>query len=129
MFKVMILIKRKPGMSKQDFIAYYEQQHAPLGSSKVPNMKRYVRHFLHPYGNDVYAADAEPPYDVATELWFDDEDDFKRGMAYLTEPETARIIGEDEEKLFDKSSIRFLVLEDHETDMTALNAAERARRG
>ncbi len=128
MFKVMILIKRKPGMSKKDFIAYYENNHAPLGSSKVPNMKRYVRHFLHPYGNDVYGADAEPSYDVVTELWFDDESDFQRGMAYLTEPETARIIGEDEEQLFDKSSIRFFVVEDHETDMTALNAEEQRRR-
>ncbi len=124
MFKVMILIKRKPGMSTEDFIAYYENHHAPLGSSKVPNMKRYVRHFLRPYGNDVYGADAEPPYDVATELWFDDAADFERGMAYLTDPDTARIIGEDEEKLFDKSSIRFFVVEDHETDMSALNAGE-----
>ncbi len=128
MFKVMILIKRKPGMSKEDFIAYYENNHAPLGSSKAPNMKRYMRHFLHPYGNDVYAADPEPPYDVATEIWFDDEADFQRFMAYLTEPETARIIGEDEEKLFDKSSIRFLIMEDYETDMSALNAAEERQR-
>ncbi len=128
MFKVMILIRRKPGMRKEDFIAYYEDKHAPLGARSVPNIKRYVRHFLHSYGNDVYAAAAEPPYDVTTELWFDDEEDFQRGMAYLTEPETARIIGEDEEKLFDKSSIRFLIMEDHETDMTALNAEEQRRR-
>ena len=122
MFNVMVLIRRKPGMSREDFIAYYENSHAPLGASKVPNMKRYVRHFLSPYGNGVYGADAEPPYDVATEIWFDDEADFERGMACLTDPETARIIGEDEERLFDKSSIRFLVMEDHETDMTAHHA-------
>jgi uncharacterized protein (TIGR02118 family) len=128
MFKVMILIKRKPGMSTEDFIAYYEGIHAPLGSSKVPNMKRYFRHFLRPYGNDVYTADAEPPYDVATEIWFDDAADFERGMAYLTEPETARIIGEDEKNLFDKSSIRFHVIEDHETDMSALNVANARKR-
>lgn len=117
MFKVIILIKRKPGMSMEDFIAYYETSHAPLAVSKVPNLKRYVRHFLRPYGNDVYAADAEPTYDVATEIWFDDEADFQKGMAYLTEPETAAIIGADEEKLFDKSSIRFMIVEDHESDL------------
>ncbi len=38
-------------------------------------------------------------------------------MAYLTEPETAAIIGADEEQLFDKSSIRFMVMEDHETSL------------
>ncbi|MGD9602913.1 MAG: EthD domain-containing protein [Gammaproteobacteria bacterium] len=117
MFKVMILIRRKPGMSMEEFIRYYETSHAPLGASKVPNMKRYVRHFLRPYGNAVYGTDPASQYDVVTELWFDDEADFQRGMAYLTEPETARIIGEDEEKLFDKSSIRFYVVEEHETRM------------
>ena len=31
MFKVMVMIKRKRGMSMQDFINYYETRHAPLG--------------------------------------------------------------------------------------------------
>ena len=115
MFKVMVMIKRKRGMSMQDFINYYETRHAPLGASKVPNLKRYVRHFIRPYGNDVYSADSEPPYDVLTEIWFDDEADFQRGMAYLTDPETAAIVGADEEQLFEKSSIRFMIMEDHET--------------
>jgi ATP-dependent RNA helicase HelY len=53
--------------------------------------------------------------DVLTELWFDDEADFLQGMAYLSDPETAAIIQADEEKLFDRSSIRFMVMEDHET--------------
>jgi uncharacterized protein (TIGR02118 family) len=118
MFKVIILIKRKIGMSTEDFINYYETKHAPLGISKVPNMKRYVRHFIRPYGNDIYSADAEPPYDVLTEIWFDDEADFNLGMAYLSDPETAAIIGADEEQLFERSSIRFMIMEDHETDLS-----------
>ena len=108
---------RKNGMSVKDFREYYESTHAPLGASKIPNLKRYVRHFISSYGNDIYAADEEPPYDVLTELWFDDEEDFNKGMAYLSEPETAAIIGADEEKLFDKSSIRFTIMEDFETDL------------
>jgi uncharacterized protein (TIGR02118 family) len=119
MFKVMVMIKRKPGMSMDEFIQYYETKHAPLGASKVPNLKRYVRHFIRPYGNAVYGADATPAYDVLTEIWFDDEADFQRGMAYLTEPETAAIIGADEEKLFDRASIRFMIMEDHETALPA----------
>jgi uncharacterized protein (TIGR02118 family) len=117
MFKLMILIKRKRGMAMEDFIEYYETKHAPLGRSKVPNLKRYVRHFLRPYGNEMYGADAELPYDVVTEIWFDDRADFERGMAYLSEPETAKIIAADEEKLFERSSIRFVIVEDHETDL------------
>jgi uncharacterized protein (TIGR02118 family) len=120
-FKVMVMIKRKPGMKMEDFIAYYENNHAPLGASKVPNLKRYVRHFIRPYGNEIYSADSESSYDVLTEIWFDDKADFERGMAYLTEPETAAIIGADEENLFDKSSIRFMLMEDHETDLDSVS--------
>jgi uncharacterized protein (TIGR02118 family) len=120
-FKVMVMIKRKPGMTMEDFIAYYENNHAPLGASKVPNLKRYVRHFIRPYGNEIYSADSESSYDVLTEIWFDDKADFERGMAYLTEPETAAIIGADEENLFDKASIRFMLMEDHETDLDSVS--------
>ncbi|MFT5417340.1 MAG: hypothetical protein ACI915_003677, partial [Gammaproteobacteria bacterium] len=37
MFKVIILIKRKNGMSVEEFRNYYEAKHAPLGASKIPN--------------------------------------------------------------------------------------------
>ena len=119
MFEVMILIRRKPGMSMEEFVRYYETAHAPLGASKVPNMKRYVRHFLRPYGNAVYGTDPASQEDFVTELWFDDEADFQSGVAYPTAPETARIIGEDEDKLFDKSSIRFYVVQESEPIMPA----------
>ena len=117
MYKVMVMIKRKRGMSMDEFIDYYESRHAPLGVAKVPNLKRYVRHFIRPYGNAIYGADVDPTYDVLTELWFDDEADFKRGMDYLSDPQTAAIIAEDEEQLFERSSIRFMIMEDHETDL------------
>ena len=117
MYKVIVLIKRRPGLSMEEFIDYYETKHAPLGASKVPNLKRYVRHFVRPYGNDTYAAGGESPCDVLTELWFDDEADFLQGMAYLADPDTAAIIQADEEKLFDRNSIRFMVMQDFETPM------------
>jgi (+)-trans-carveol dehydrogenase/(-)-trans-carveol dehydrogenase len=33
MFQVLILLKRKPGLSMADFVDYYESRHAPLGFS------------------------------------------------------------------------------------------------
>jgi uncharacterized protein (TIGR02118 family) len=110
------MIKKKRGMSMEAFIDYYENHHAPLALSKIPNLRRYVRHYVRPYGNDVYAADSDHAYDVLTEIWFDNEAEFERGMAYLTEPETAAIIGADEENLFERSSIRFMLMEDCETE-------------
>jgi uncharacterized protein (TIGR02118 family) len=117
MIKVFVLIKRKSGMSMEDFIAYYESNHAVLAKKNVPNLKKYVRHYLHPFGNEVYSADDEPDVDVVTEVWFDDQKDFEQGMAYLTDEAIAKIIGDDEDILFEKATIRYHIVEDHETDM------------
>jgi hypothetical protein len=117
MFKAFAMIKRKPGTTMEQLIAHYESSHAPLAVKSVPNLKKYVRHFIRPYGNDVYSLDNELPYDVVTEIWFDDREDFERGMAHLIEPETAVAIAEDEDRLFDRSSIRFVTVEDRETEL------------
>lgn len=123
MFKAFAMIKRKPGTTMEQLIAHYESSHAPLAIKSVPNLKKYVRHFIRPYGNDVYELAEELPYDVVTEIWFDDREDFERGMAYLIEPETAARIAEDEERLFDRSSIRFVTVEDHESELgTSINS-------
>ncbi|WP_268932929.1 EthD domain-containing protein [Sphingobium yanoikuyae] len=50
--------------------------------------------------------------DVITEMWFASEEDFQEAMEHLASPEVAAALGTDEEKLFDRSSIRILVMED-----------------
>lgn len=39
MYKVMVLIKRRPGMTMEEFVDYCETRHALLGATKVHNMK------------------------------------------------------------------------------------------
>ncbi|MGX7730996.1 EthD domain-containing protein [Rhodococcus sp. 14C212] len=117
MFKAYVMIKRKPGTTLEDFITYYENKHAPLAVKMVPGLRRYVRHYLRNWENGTYRSDMEAPYDVVTEIWFDDRAAFDVGMAHLTSPETAAVIGADEEKVFDRQSITFLTVDDErETD-------------
>jgi hypothetical protein len=118
MFKIAILIKRRPGMSMEDFIKYYEGVHAPLAAPLLKGVKKYVRNFLHPYTNAVYNVTTEPPADVVTEFWLEDRAAFERCMEALSQPDVVAILGPDEEKLFDRSTLRFMVVEQHETDMT-----------
>ena len=118
MIKVFVLIKRREGTSLEEFIDYYEKKHAVLAIKTVPNLKKYVRHYLHPFGNEVYSMDKIPSFDVVTEVWFDDQKDFEKGMAYLTEPATAKRSAEDEDCLFERASIRYHIVEDHETDLS-----------
>lgn len=116
MFKAAALLKRKKGMSMPDFIAHYENIHAVLAVKGVPSLKKYVRHFLTPFGNVEYGVD-ELPYDTITEIWFDDRADFERGMAELVAPETRAAITADEVNLFEKDLIRFVTFEDRESEL------------
>jgi len=115
MFKAMVLLKRKPGMSMQDFIDHYETRHAPLGVKYQTRMKRYIRHFLHPAPYPLDGVKLEPEYDVLTELWFDDRRSYDEGMALMTAEEANRVLSEDEQRFLDLSKSRLAFIEEHES--------------
>jgi hypothetical protein len=114
MFKSVVLLKRKPGMSIEDFVSYYETYHRKLGEKFVPNAKKYVRRYLQALGNPVTGEMPELPYDVLTELWVENKADFNKAMALLSRPEVAAEIAADEDKLFDRSKNCFCTIEERE---------------
>ena len=62
--KLVLLLKRKPGMSLDDFKAHYELHHAPFGVSVMPLARCYIRRYLESASEEM----GEPPYDVLTEV-------------------------------------------------------------
>jgi hypothetical protein len=71
--KVITLIARRPGSSRAEFKAYYEDNHAPLGARYFP-FDKYVRnHLAASWPDDV-------GFDVLMESWLDRA----RAMAILT---------------------------------------------
>jgi len=115
MVKSVTLIKRKPGTSREEFMRYYEEVHAPLGLKHFPTFRRYVRNYVIPTPGA-----PEPDFDCITEIWFDDlegaravtdamggyQDDGGGGY----ETEIGRIFREDEEKFMDRvNRVSFLV--------------------
>lgn len=116
MFKTVVLLKRKAGMSMEDFIDYYENHHRKIGEKVLPHGIRYMRRFLRGVPNPVTGEANEPAFDVLTEMWFEDQAAFEAAMAALSEPETAAEIAEDEEKLFDRSNMHFCTIEERESD-------------
>jgi uncharacterized protein (TIGR02118 family) len=64
MLKLISLMKRKDGMTKEEFIQWATVDHAPF-AREIPGMRKYVV-------NVTEAEDA--PFDAANEMWFDDED-------------------------------------------------------
>jgi uncharacterized protein (TIGR02118 family) len=64
MLKVVSLLKRAEGLSKEDFAKWVVEDHLEF-AKKLPGLRRYTV-------NVAVAEDA--PYDAVNELWFDDEE-------------------------------------------------------
>lgn len=117
MFKAIFLLKRKPGMTFEDFKSYYETTHARLGERVLPSAERYFRRYLMPFPEPEGGVRPETAYDVITEIWFKDRATFEAAVAALGEPEIQREIVEDEERLMDRSKIHLFTVEEWESDL------------
>ena len=74
MFKLVILLKKKPTLSDEDFAKYWIETHVPL-AKKLPGIRRYVVNFVRRPPN------REPDYHGVVELWFDDIGAMKNAFA------------------------------------------------
>lgn len=108
-YKILLFLKRRPGMSVEEFRAYYETHHVRFGEG-ARGIARYVRRYLQPLPNPETGEAGELPFDVITELWFDDRSIFEATVKRLsTEILPAEVI-EDEERLFDRAATRMATL-------------------
>ena len=111
---VITLLKRREGMSKADFIAYYESRHRLIGEKVLgPWAIRYERKHLHPLDGTDLDFDA----DVVMEIEFPDEAAMTECFAAMADPATRQMITDDEQRLFDRSRIRTFRVEQHGSDM------------
>jgi uncharacterized protein (TIGR02118 family) len=92
--------KRKPGMSREEFAAYWLGPHAEK-ARKVPGIARYVINLA----PDLSGSGREMAYDGFAEAWFANEEDMRSSAR---SPEI-RVVLEDEPNLFDIST-RFSVI-------------------
>jgi hypothetical protein len=120
MFKIIALLKKKPGLSVEEFKAYYEQRHAPHGLPYLRgNCVRYIRRYFQPLTNNPLPGDGKTcEYDGIMELWFKDRAQWEATMKLLSEPSVMQSIVEDERQLFDRDAIRMFVVDECESDVT-----------
>jgi hypothetical protein len=114
--KLVFMLKRRTGMSREEFLHYYESHHARLGEKYVPNAIRYVRRFLDPMAGPSSSGDAD--YDVLTELWFANQAECDKAMKLLSDPKVRAEIQADEERLFDRAAMRMYVITERDSKMT-----------
>lgn len=115
MLKFVALLKKKEGMSREDFIDYYENKHAPLMSTLLPPFKDYRRCYLMKddmfvAGHTADAATTPPWFDVICEIWYEGREQYEAMQAMTDNPEIGAKIKADEENFLDRSQIcMFLV--------------------
>lgn len=116
-WKILLFMKRRPGMSIEAFRDYYENHHVPLCLKYSTAVTRYTRRYLEPHRNPDTGDDSELPYDVLTELWFDNEETWRGTVAYLETSVMSDEIVNDEKNLFDRPTMRMATVVECETDM------------
>ena len=73
MVKMIITIKRREGMTHDEFVRYQREVHRPLLMA-IPEARRYIRRFVvsYPISAPGYSG---PDYDSVVEAWFDSMED------------------------------------------------------
>jgi uncharacterized protein (TIGR02118 family) len=104
--KLIALICKKSSISAEDFETYYETNHVPLIKSLFPSLTGYKRTYLLESNmlNDALPLESEGgqmPFDVITELTFDDEDGLNKFFARGADEEVVEAIRRDESNFLD----------------------------
>jgi uncharacterized protein (TIGR02118 family) len=116
-YKILMFMKRRPGMSFEAFQDYYENHHAPLCQKYASGISRYMRRFITPHPNPETGANEELQFDVITELWFEDEATFRGTVKYLATSIMPDEVVKDEKQLFDRSKTRMATVIERDSEL------------
>jgi hypothetical protein len=120
--KVVTLLTRKPGMSREAFIEHYETHHRKIGEKYLSGFAvKYQRRYLQSAGFRGQEG-ATLPFDVLMEIRYPDQDTLDAALAVLSKDEAQAEIIADEERLFDRDLIRSYTVEEYESEMPAVQA-------
>jgi hypothetical protein len=104
-FKQLCFFRKRPDMTMDEFMDYYENQHSQLAKKAglkpaLPNAQRYVRRYLKPEKNPVTGQVIDPGYDCLMEIWWNSREDYERSFAIISDPERLPAVMADEARLF-----------------------------
>lgn len=111
MVKLIELIKRKGGLTHEEFLRYWEEKHGPLVTKIVPGLKRYIQN--HPVK---LPGGREPPIDGIAELWYDNLKDWRMSADWLL-GEGGKVLLDDAKNFVDRSKLVVFVCEEREFEV------------
>jgi hypothetical protein len=109
MFTTMAFLKARDGITRDEFIDYYEHHHVPLILSLAPPPEYYARNYLPAERDRRWPAD----FGVITHMKFASRDSYEHWRdAVLAQGSP---IPEDEARFVDRSKTRSYAIEEHIT--------------
>lgn len=115
MHKAIVLLKKKNGLTREQFIDYYENTHVPLIRRLLPSIGEYRRNYLDLSLGTKPDPAHHPGFDVVTEIWFADSVAWERFIADARTPEIAAAIAKDELNFLDRSANRSIGVDEYLT--------------
>jgi hypothetical protein len=117
MIKLVTLLTKRSGMSREAFIEHYETHHKKIGEKYLAGYAvRYQRRYLKVAESANHAPEALP-FDVLMEIWFPDQGQMDAAMNLIASEAAQEEIVADEARLFDRELIRSYVVEEYESEM------------
>ncbi len=110
--KAIALLKKRDALTREQFIAHYEQVHVPLILSLYPMIAEYRRNYAD-FSSAFAFADAAPfDFDCVSEFWFDSRADWDAFMARAADPEVTALVSADEANFIASSYTRLFAVEE-----------------
>ncbi|NHN36533.1 EthD domain-containing protein [Pseudomaricurvus alcaniphilus] len=123
MFKLVLTMKRRSGLTLEQFMNYYHEHHLPNVFAILPPSTNgatlHRRNYIlrdDPF-NDLIGdgrINANPPFDVITEIEFDNRADAEESMRTFFDERYIDKIKEDEAHFIEPGSVNFYVVDVHE---------------
>lgn len=119
MVKLVFCLRRKPGLSLEEFQRYWRENHAPLvqGHAETLRIRRYVQvHSMDSPANQAFRESRGGPegYDGVAELWWDSLDDLFGGASTDAGRAAGAELLEDERRFIDLANSPLWIAEEHE---------------
>ena len=119
MYKTVMMFRRNPAMTREEFIDYYETKHSKF-VAHIQGVRKYVRRYVTKPA-DTHGESLD--FDVIMETWFDDKAAGEAAFARITSLEVWADIVKDEERLFDRThkgwAIGGVIDIEHETNLSS----------
>ena len=117
MIKLITLLTRKVGLTREAFIEHYETHHRKIGEKYLSGYAaKYQRRYIR-VAESANHAPVELPFDVLMEIWFPDQAAMDAAMQLIASDTAQAEIVADEERLFERDQTRSYVVEEYESDM------------